>query len=124
MKYIRHIIIGLSIIAGFAVVVVVPDAVSAVNVIDDTCAIDPNSAICNSSGDSAENVVANVVNTLLLVLGFAAVIVVIIGGIMYAVSAGEAAQVAKAKNTILYAVIGMVIAFSAYAIVSWVVTRF
>ena len=65
--------------------------------------------------------VKKVVNVILFVLGAAAVIMIIIGGFRYVVSGGDSSSVTAAKNTILYAVIGLVIAVLAYAIVNFVV---
>lgn len=65
-----------------------------------------------------------VINILLFVVGAVAVLAIIIGGIRYVVSGGDPKAAAGAKDTILYAVIGLVVAFAAYAIVRFVVTRF
>ncbi len=65
-----------------------------------------------------------IVNTMLFILGIIAVIMIVIGGIRYVVSNGDSSAVAGAKNTILYAVIGLVVAILAYAIVNFVVTTF
>ena len=62
----------------------------------------------------------NIVRTVLIVLGGVAVIVIIIGGIMYATSAGDPSQVTAAKNTILYAAVGLLVAMSASAIITLV----
>jgi hypothetical protein len=43
---------------------------------------------------------------------------------MYATSAGEQSRVTQAKNTLFYAVIGLAVAFFAYAIVNWVIRQF
>ena len=45
----------------------------------------------------------------------------IIGGIRYIVSGGDSKKVTDAKNTILYAIIGLIICFLAYAIVNFVI---
>ncbi len=65
-------------------------------------------------------VVNNVTSTILYVLGILSVVMLIIGGVKYAMSAGDAKAVTDAKNTILYALIGLVIAILAYAIVNFV----
>lgn len=70
-------------------------------------------------GDSA--IFKTVVNILLFLIGAIAVIMLIIGGIRYVVSAGDSSAVTGAKNTILYAVIGIIVAVLAYAIVNWVI---
>lgn len=46
----------------------------------------------------------------------------IIGGIRYVISGGDSKKVTDAKNTVLYAIIGLVIAFLAFAIVNFVIT--
>ncbi len=61
-----------------------------------------------------------VVNVLLFIIGAICVIMLIWGGIRYTTSAGNAANVTAAKNTIMYAIIGLIIAFLAFAIVNWV----
>jgi|SRR5690606_21056510 hypothetical protein len=63
-----------------------------------------------------------VVNTLLIIVGAVAVIMLIWGGFKYITSAGDASAVSSAKNTILYAVIGIIVAVLAYAIVNWVIS--
>ncbi len=61
-----------------------------------------------------------VTNTILYIVGIIAVIMLIIGGIKYVVSGGDSKKVTDAKNTVLYAIIGLVIAFLAFAIVNFV----
>ena len=63
-----------------------------------------------------------ITNTILYIVGIIAVIMLIIGGIKYVLSGGDAKKVTDAKNTVLYAIIGLVIAFFAYAIVNFVIT--
>ena len=63
-----------------------------------------------------------ITNTILYIVGIIAVIMLIIGGIKYLVSGGDAKKVTDAKNTVLYAIIGIVICFFAYAIINFVVS--
>ena len=63
-----------------------------------------------------------ITNTILYIVGIIAVIMLIIGGIKYVISGGDAKKVTDAKNTILYAIIGLVIAFLAFAIVNFVIS--
>lgn len=65
-----------------------------------------------------------ITNVLLFVIGAISVIMLIIGGIRYVVSGGDSSAVTSAKNTILYAVIGIVVAILAYAMVNFVITSF
>ncbi len=65
-----------------------------------------------------------VTNTLVFVVGTVAVLMIIIGGLMYVLSAGDPSSTKKAKDTILYAIIGVVVAILAYAIVKFVLIKF
>ena len=73
---------------------------------------------------SLGNLIKTVVNVLLYILGAIAVIMIVIGGIKYTTSNGDSSAVTSAKNTIMYAVIGLVIAMMAYAIVNFVIQQF
>ena len=77
-----------------------------------------------NDGTKLKDGIKTVTNVLLFVLGAIAVIMIIIGGIRYTTSNGDSGQVTSAKNTILYAVVGLVIALLAYAIVNFVVDTF
>ena len=74
----------------------------------------------NLFGDGG--VFKQVTNIVLYIVGVIAVIMLIIGGIKYVVSGGDAKKVTDAKNTVLYAIIGLIIAFLAFAIVNFVIT--
>ena len=62
-----------------------------------------------------------IVNVLLFIIGAVSVIMLIYGGIRYTTSGGNANSVTAAKNTIMYAIIGLIIAIFAFAIVNFVV---
>ena len=101
-------------------------------------AVDPKQPLCEGSGGTwngtacagavGEPTVPStfglIANLLLFVIGAIAVIMIIIGGIRYVSANGDQGQVTEAKNTILYAIIGLVVAISAYAIVTFVATKF
>ena len=70
-----------------------------------------------------DSIFTTVVNILLFIIGAISVIMLIWGGIRYTTSAGNSASVTSAKNTIMYAIIGLIIAFLAYAIVNWVLVE-
>lgn len=65
---------------------------------------------------------SNILNMILFVLGAISVLMLVYGGIRYTISGGNASSVTAAKNTILYAIIGLVVALMAYAIVNFVLT--
>ena len=82
-------------------------------------------ALCNTvKTDESENNLMKrlqaIVNVVLGVIGFVAVVYIVIGGVQYATSAGDTGKITKAKNTIMYAVIGLVVALLAFAIVNFV----
>lgn len=75
-------------------------------------------------GVTIETRIQTIVNILLFVLGAIAVIMIIIGGIRYTTSNGDSSAITSAKNTILYAVVGLVVAILAFAIVNFVINSF
>jgi hypothetical protein len=81
---------------------------------------------CNTTDDpttKANNLIASVVNIFSLVVGVVAVIMIIVGGFRYITSGGDSNNVTAAKNTILYAIIGLVIVALAQFIVRFVLNR-
>lgn len=65
-----------------------------------------------------------ITNILLFLIGAISVIMLIVGGVRYVVSGGDSSAVTGAKNTILYAIVGIVVAILAYALVNFVITSF
>jgi hypothetical protein len=63
-------------------------------------------------------------NVLLFIIGAISVIMIVIAGLRYVTSGGNSAAITAAKNTILYAVIGLIIALLAYAIIRFVIGAF
>lgn len=75
------------------------------------------------AGDRVDTLVENVINIISLVVGIVAVVMIIIGGLRYVTSNGDSGQVGNAKNTIMYAVVGLVVVALAQVIVRFVVQR-
>ncbi len=65
--------------------------------------------------------ITNILNAVIGAIGILAVVIIIIGGVSYMTSSGDAQKVKKAKDTILYGVIGLVIVALAFAIVNFVI---
>lgn len=76
---------------------------------------------CPSDLFGETGVFRQVTNTILYIVGAIAVIMLIIGGIRYVISGGDSKKVTDAKNTILYALIGLAICFFSFAIVNFVI---
>jgi len=74
-----------------------------------------------NGGNTLVTNITTILNAVIGVLGLVCVIVMIIGGINYMTSAGDAVKVKKGKDTILYGLIGLVICVLAFALVNWVI---
>ena len=91
-----------------------------------------NTGINNATGSSSScgsgttiqtgisSIAATIVNILSVVVGVVAIIMIIYGGFRYISSGGESNNVSSAKNTIIYAIVGLVIVALAQLIVHWV----
>lgn len=107
--------------AGAVTVVAYP--AGAVNVFD-TCSQGGNSgtAVCRASGTAnAQNIVSNIISLLLWIIGVVSVIMIVIGGFKYVTSSGDSNKIQSAKNTILYSIIGLVVAIVGQGVVLYVV---
>jgi len=71
-----------------------------------------------------DQLLTNALNLTYFLAAAVAVIVIIVAGIMYAVSSGDAGRIGKAKNLLTYAIVGLVVVLSAFVITSFVVGRF
>lgn len=73
---------------------------------------------------TGENLLTNGLNLAYFLAGTIAIIVIIIAGIMYVTSSGDAGKVTKAKNLLTYAIVGFVVIIIAFTITSFVSGRF
>lgn len=72
----------------------------------------------------ASGIFTTITNILLFVVGAISVIMIVIGGLRYVISGGNTTNVTAAKNTILYAIVGLIISMLAYAAINFVITSF
>jgi len=126
MKKLQSTIITLMAVLGLVAVPLVPAATtfaadSPVDSIEEGL---KGAGGSDANQDDLKKNIQTVVNVLLFILGAIAVIVIIIGGIRYTTSNGDPGQTKAAKDTILYAVVGLIVAILAYAIVSFVLNAF
>lgn len=130
-SFMKKITQGLLLVPALVLGLSVVAPVAAVGAVD--CAPGDLSIQCGASSAQGNDQPANlfdgegavfktIVNVMLFVIGAVAVIMLIIGGIRYVVSGGDQNAVTGAKNTILYAIIGIVVAVLAYAVVNFVLT--
>ena len=73
-----------------------------------------------ASGD--DSIIRRVINLMLYAVGVISVIMLIYGGFRYVISGGQKESVTAAKNTILYAIVGLIISIFSYAIVKFVIS--
>jgi len=119
MRRILRFCLPVLLIGVMAAMVAVPE-VSALTLQEGAEAARCDGCPANLFGDTG--VFKQVTNTILYIVGIIAVIMLIIGGIRYVISGGDSKKVTDAKNTVLYAIIGLVIAFLAFAIVNFVIS--
>ncbi len=77
----------------------------------------------SGAGTEVDSIVTDVINIISLVVGVVSVIMIIIGGLRYITSNGDSGNVTNAKNTILYAIIGLVVVALAQLVVRFVIER-
>ena len=76
---------------------------------------------CPSDLFGETGVFRQISSTIIYIVGIIAVIMLIWGGLRYVLSGGDSKKVTDAKNTVLYAIIGLVISFLAFAIINFVI---
>lgn len=85
---------------------------------------DYNKCMNGSTTDGVLAKVKDILNVVFLVVGILAVIMIIVGGVFMMISAGDPGKIKRAKDTIIYSVIGLIITLLAFAIVNFVVGMF
>lgn len=132
IKRIKNILAALSVSMAFAMPVAMPVLVHAeeANIPGNLCAgasLNVNGTCDDTSGTAAKekvnNILTTVINIFSLVVGVVAVIMIIIGGLKYITSGGDSGNITGAKNTILYAIIGLVVVALAQVVVKFVLAK-
>ena len=124
-KSLKTITISIACLFGFATIFTTPTFATG----NCDSSLPPEILIANGCGEdisSDENyfrdTLTGILNGIIGAASFVAVIFILIGGINYMTSAGDASKLQKAKSTILYAVIGLVICVLSFAIVNWAIS--
>lgn len=136
LKRIKASFITLFALTFLAVPALVPATVSAAatdNIQTQLCtgigdATGSGDTTCGTEGAGGDNstitnLLTKIVNIFTLVVGIIAVLMIIIGGFKYITSGGESSNISGAKNTIIYAIIGLIIVALAQVIVHFVVNK-
>lgn len=82
-------------------------------------------ADCNIAKDDRDLMVSatTIINVVIGVVGVIAIAVIVIGGILYVTSAGDATKAKRAQHAIMYALVGLIIAILAFAIVNFILAN-
>lgn len=78
---------------------------------------------CAPSGPSVNRIITFAINTLSVIAGIAAVIMIIFAGLKYITSNGEAANINSAKTSLIYAIVGIVIVAVSQFLVQFVIAK-
>ena len=128
MKLSKTILLTLSLVAsvfGFGITSSLPAFADTTNICNSTASDQAKKAAgCPGTGTSSnfQTLLVAILNSIIGIVGLVAVVFVIIGGVQYITSSGDAGKVKKAKDAILYASIGIAICALAFAIVNWVIS--
>lgn len=130
MKSIKQLTTYMLIIFGFIVAnaILLPSITPVSAVSADICTHDVPDEVKAANGcdgnttTDLQSVITTIINSIVGVLGLVAVIFIVVGGVSYMTSAGDSAKIEKAKKTILYATIGLIICVLAFAIVNFVIS--
>lgn len=97
---------------------------------DDVCQGEAvNSEVCQAGNNptnpvsGSEGVLVTILNILSFMVGVASVLMVILGGLKYVTSNGDSNSVSSAKNTVLYALIGLAVFASSQLIIRFVLSK-
>lgn len=132
-RNIRNTIVGLLSAVTLVVVPVAVPAMASASATDlqnqlcagvNTAAGDQNGG-CDNSGSTSTvtDIAKTIINIFSLIVGIVSVIMIILGGFRYITSGGDSNNVSGAKNTIIYAIIGLVVVALAQFIVGFVLNK-
>ena len=78
------------------------------------------SSTCPDTSGSINNIIKWVLDIFSVIVGIAAVVMIVVGGLKYTISGGDSTRVSGAKDTILFAIVGLVVVALAQIIVHFV----
>lgn len=130
MKKIKSLLLHSALVIGLLLPFMVPGFVAAQGneeALKCGANLEINTSGCTVDGDAAgtsiSDIIQTAINIISIIVGIAAVIMIIIAGFRYITSNGDSGAISSAKNTIIYAIVGLVIVALAQLIVAFVVDR-
>lgn len=132
IQKIKKLLMNLAIASAFVAPMLAPVAVHAQANVDcggiQQC-LNNGAQSTDQSGNNSDptskvnDIIKLVINIFSLIVGVIAVVMIIVGGLKYITSSGDSSNVSGAKNTILYAIVGLVIVALAQIIVRFVLAK-
>lgn len=121
LKIIKELLL-VSVVAVSALAFVGPQAVSAQTNQDVCNGVKAAGGNCTDSGQ-VNKLIKTVIEILSMIVGIVAVIMIIVAGFKYITASGDAGSIASAKTTLIYAIVGLVVAALAQVIASFVLDK-
>ena len=121
MKKIKSIILSLVIMLSFGLAVLPAQSAGALDLFPNCNGSSSDSDLCKDEGSDFGTLITSVINAFLFIIGLLSVIMIIYSGLGYVLSAGNSTKTEKAKNTLTYSVIGLLVALLSGAIVNFVI---
>lgn len=122
---IRYFLAALGLAGLFALASAAP--VFAVDPLDEACdRVNQQSTVCasdNTSLTGSDGLIARITNVVAVVAGILAVIMMIWGGFTYITSGGDTGKTTSARNTIIYAAVGLLVIVLAQSIIVFILNR-
>lgn len=132
IKKLKTAVLSLGMMAALLVPVLVPASVGAQADIEQRLCDGASLSFTQGQGDctpggeaesKVNDIITLVINVFSVVVGVIAVIMIIVGGLKYITSGGDSGNITSAKNTILYAIVGLVIVALSQIIVKFVLSK-
>lgn len=124
MKRIRLFLAALSLLIGVgSMTPVIVSAATPQQTVCSTLGSNPQCSTTPANSVSINNIIKAVINLLSFFVGLIAVIMIMVSGYKYITAGGDSNKVSNAKNTLVYAIIGLVVAALAQSLVKFVLTK-
>lgn len=86
-------------------------------------AVEPGEECDDSAKQEIAKLLSSVINILSWIVGIVSVIMIIVGGLKFVLSNGDSSGIASARSTVIYALVGLVVAALAQVLVAFVLNR-
>lgn len=126
MKHIRLFVATLAVVLGLAGGVVPVVATAASTPQETVCTTLGSNANCSKTPDGSvglNSVVSATINILSIIVGIVAVIMIMLAGFKYITASGDSNKISSAKNTLIYAIVGLVIVALSQSLVKFVLSK-